>query len=172
MICIRRILYATDFSTYANQAYFHAVELAQQHNAKLYVVHVCPIPVSLPIEGPDAFGRIPLDGEIQEDIEYWRQQLEQIQPLDDHIAVDHVLLEGDPADEIVRFAIDARIDLIVLGIHGRTRIERLLLGSVAEKVVREGPCSVLVAKLARRATPSQAESRPVAALAESGAASA
>ena len=58
-----------------------------------------------------------------------------------------MLLEGDPAEEIVRYGRDAGIDLIVMGTHGRTGLERLLMGSVAEKVLRDASCSVLVVKL-------------------------
>ena len=53
----------------------------------------------------------------------------------------------NPATEIARYAVDAGIDLIVMGTHGRTGLERLLMGSVAEKVMREARCSVLVVKL-------------------------
>jgi nucleotide-binding universal stress UspA family protein len=60
-----------------------------------------------------------------------------------------VFLEGDPATEIIRYATASNIDLIVMGTHGRTGLERLLLGSVAEQVLRGAPCSVLVAKLPR-----------------------
>ena len=60
-----------------------------------------------------------------------------------------MFLEGDPAEEILRYAADAGTDLIVLGTHGRTGLERLLMGSVAEKVMRDAPCSVLVVKLPR-----------------------
>jgi nucleotide-binding universal stress UspA family protein len=67
--------------------------------------------------------------------------------LDGKISVQHVLLEGEPATEIVHYARDAGIDLIVMGTHGRTGLDRLLMGSVAEKVMREAPCSVLVVKL-------------------------
>src|SRR5207237_10217851 len=81
------------------------------------------------------------------DREYWRNQLEQIRPVDPSIPVHHVFLEGDPASEIVRYAFDAGVDLIVMGTHGRTGLERLLMGSVAEHVMREAPCSVLVVKL-------------------------
>ena len=58
-----------------------------------------------------------------------------------------MFLEGDPAEEIVRYAADAGIDLIVMGTHGRTCLERLLMGTVAEKVMRDAACSVLVVKL-------------------------
>ena len=67
--------------------------------------------------------------------------------------VSHVFLEGDPATEIARFAADANIDLIVMGTHGRTGLERMLLGSVAEQTLRSAPCSVLVVKLPRGTRP-------------------
>src|SRR5204863_6825990 len=83
------------------------------------------------------------------DRQYWSEQLSQIRPVDARIAVNHLLLGGDPPTEIVNYARDAGIDLIVIGTHGRTGVERLLMGSVAEKVLREAPCSVLVVKLPR-----------------------
>ncbi|HEY8504976.1 MAG TPA: universal stress protein, partial [Gemmataceae bacterium] len=75
---------------------------------------------------------------------------EQIRPMNPDIRVEHVFLEGDPATEINRYAAEASIDLIVVGTHGRTGAERLLMGSVAERVLRGAPCSVLVVKMARR----------------------
>jgi len=127
MICIRKILYPTDFSSYSNQAYFHAVGLAETYGASLTVAYVMPTGSK---EG-----------------KYWREQLEQVRPSNPKIAVNHVLLEGDPANEIARYSADGHIDVIVIGTHGRTGEERLRLGSVAEKVMREAPCSVLVVKL-------------------------
>lgn len=134
MIHIRKILYPTDFSSYSNQAYFHAVALAQTHGASLTILFVY---------NSDA----PTPGRIEEARSYWREQLEQIRPVDAQIPVDHVLLEGNPAREIVRFGREAGVDLIVMGTHGRTGKERLLMGSVAEKVMRDAACSVLVVKL-------------------------
>jgi nucleotide-binding universal stress UspA family protein len=133
VIRIQKILYPTDFSSYSNQAYFHAIALAQNHGASLTVLFVY---------SPDR-GR----GDVDADRRYWREQLEQIRPTDPRIPVRHVFLEGDPATEIVRYGRDAGIDLIVMGTHGRTGLERLLLGSVAEKVLRDASCSVLVVKL-------------------------
>lgn len=129
MFHVRRILYATDFSSYSNQAYFHAVALAEHHGASLTVAYVYT---------PGADGH---------DKRYWRNQLENIRPSNPGIPVHHEFLEGDPAAEIVRYATDAGMDLIVMGTHGRTGVERLLMGSVAEKVMRDAPCSVLVVKL-------------------------
>jgi nucleotide-binding universal stress UspA family protein len=133
MIHVKRILYPTDFSPYSNQAYFHAIALAEAHGASLTILYVY---------SPRAES-----GNGESDKRHWREQLEQIRPIDPKIAVHHVFLEGDPASEVVRYAVDAGIDLIVMGTHGRTGLERLLMGSVAEKVMREAPCSVLVVKL-------------------------
>ena len=136
MIHVKKILYPTDFSTYSNQAYFHAVALAENHGASLTILFV----------HSTGFGTPEVHDEASEQ-DYWRKQLEQIRPVDPHIPVHHVFLDGDPATEIVRYAQDAWIDLIVMGTHGRTGLERLLMGSVAEKVMRDAPCSVLVVKL-------------------------
>ena len=129
MIRIRKILYPTDFSSYSNQAYFHAVALAENHGAQLTILYVYN----------EAGG--------EEEQTYWQKQLEQIRPVDPNIPVEHVFLRGDPASQIVRYARESGADLIVMGTHGRTGLERLLMGSVAEKVMREAACSVLVVKL-------------------------
>jgi nucleotide-binding universal stress UspA family protein len=137
VINVRSVLYATDFSPYSNQAYFHAVALAERYGAGLTILHV--------------YAPAGASKGAAEDGAYWRSQLEQIRPLNAGIPVQHVLLEGNPADEILRHATEARSDLIVLGTHGRTGLERLLMGSVAEKVLRGAPCSVLVVKMPRSA---------------------
>lgn len=128
MIHVKKILYPTDFSSYSNQAYFHALGLAETYGATLTVVYV---------HAPGSPG----------DKSYWRQQLEQVRPSNPKLSVSHVLLEGDPAGEISRFAAEAGIDVVVIGTHGRTGVDRLVMGSVAERVMREAPCSVLVVKL-------------------------
>jgi nucleotide-binding universal stress UspA family protein len=140
MIRIKKILYPTDFSSYSNQAYFHAIAQAEKHNASLTVLFVY---------NPDSTTTPGSQGDEVADRRYWQGQLEQIRPVDTRIPVTHVLLEGDPASEIVRYGRDAGVDLIVMGTHGRTGVERLLMGSVAEKVLRDAPCSVLVVKLPR-----------------------
>lgn len=146
MIRVTKILYPTDFSSYSNQAYFHAVGLAETYGAGLTVVYV----------------HTPGSGEKS----HWQSQLEQVRPANPQIPVSHVLLEGDPATEIARFAADAGIDVIVIGTHGRTGVDRLMLGSVAERVMREAPCSVLVVKLPRGAGGAE---RPISAGAAPGA---
>lgn len=132
MIRVTKILYPTDFSSYSNQAYFHAVGLAETYGASLTVVYV-----HAPGAGADRA--------------HWQSQLEQVRPANPRIPVAHVLLEGDPATEIARYAADAGTDVIVIGTHGRTAADRAALGSVAERVMREAACSVLVVKLAQGA---------------------
>jgi nucleotide-binding universal stress UspA family protein len=139
MMHVKKILYPTDFSSYSNQAYLHAVALAEVHGASLTVLYVYPGVVEA-AEG---------ERDEEQDRRYWRSQLEQIRPANPRIPVHHVFLEGDPAAEISRYAADANIDLIVMGTHGRTGLERMLLGSVAEQTLRGAPCSVLVVKLPR-----------------------
>lgn len=128
MLRVRTILYPTDFSSYSNQAYLHAVAIAERHSASLTVAYVA---------GPDQ----------KDESDHWRGQLEQIRPANPAIPVKHVFLQGDPAAEIVGYAREARFDLIVMGTHGRTGLDRIVLGSVAERVLRDAPCSVLVVKL-------------------------
>ncbi len=137
MINIKHILYATDFSSHSNQAYFHAVALAERHGTSLTILHVCQARTVIMGEG-----MVPAVGAESQDVDYWRRQLEQIRPVNDGIEVRHVLLEGSPAEEIIRYATEQAVDLIVMGTHGRTGLERLLMGSVAEQVVRGAPCSV------------------------------
>lgn len=134
MFQVRKILYPTDFSSYSNQAYFHAVALAETHNAALTVLYV--------YTGPGDSKRSP-----DADRRHWKSQLEQIRPANPDIAVEHVLIEGDPGVEIARYAAEAGMDLVVMGTHGRTGVERMLMGSVAEQTLRAAPCSVLVIKL-------------------------
>ena len=136
MIYVRKILYATDFSPYSNLAYFHAVALAEQHGADLAIAYVHT-------PGATALETVTADA----DRDYWRGQLEQLRPVNPRIGVHHVFLSGDPAEELLRYAAAESVDLIVLGTHGRTGLERLLMGSVAEKVFRGAACSVMVVKM-------------------------
>ena len=136
MIQVRKVLYPTDFSPYSTRAYFYAVGLAESYRATLAVVHVIP-------PGADDGGR---------GRDHWRAQLEGVRPGNPAVRVEHVLLEGDPAAEITRYAAGAGVDVIVIVTHGRTGVERLMMGSVAERVMRDAPCSVLVVKLPKGST--------------------
>src|SRR5665213_502648 len=113
VIRIEKILYPTDFSSYSNQAYFHAIAQAESHGAALTILFVYTPDMITPGS----------EGDEDADHRYWQNQLEQIRPTDAAISVRHVFLVGDPAAEIVRYGRDAGMDLIVMGTHGRTGVE-------------------------------------------------
>lgn len=141
MLPIRTILFATDFSAPSNHAFSLACALARDYEARLLVVHVKP-PLQM---GGAEFAVIPVEppGYTEE----LRKQLSQVRPSEDNIAIQHYLGEGDPAAEIIRLARERACDLIVMGTHGRTGLGRLLLGSIAELVLRRAPCPVLTVKV-------------------------
>jgi len=139
MLTIHTILHPTDFSVRAQSALALACALARDHGARLIVLHVAPTPVGY------AEGMIPPDPE--EYLEGLRQELQQLQVPDAGLQVERRLVEGDPVTEILRVAEDTGSELIVMGTHGRTGLARLLMGSVAELVMRRAPCPVLTVRV-------------------------
>jgi nucleotide-binding universal stress UspA family protein len=140
MLKIRTVLHATDFSGPSQNAFHVACSLARDHGAGLVVLHVAPAPIL-------AYGGVMAPPPPPEpDRKELLAKLRQLRALDPKVPVEHVLAEGDAADEILRVARECRCDLIVLGTHGRTGLGRLLMGSVAEKVVRKAACAVLTVK--------------------------
>jgi len=79
------------------------------------------------------------------------RRLEETRPTKHEVKYEHHLLDGDPSAEIVHFAEREHVDLIVMGTHGRTGLTRLLMGSVAEAVVRRAPCPVFTHQLHKNA---------------------
>jgi len=135
------ILFPTDFSTASDAALPHAVTLAKEKSATLLILHV--------EEPPLAYGSGELYYGLPEpSSERILKMLEQVTPSDPTVAFKHRLTIGDPAGEIVRIAGEEAAEMIVLGTHGRSGISRMLMGSVAEAVVRRAPCPVLVLRAA------------------------
>jgi universal stress protein A len=134
-----KILFPTDFSPFGAEALRWATALARDSGAKLIIVHV--------EEPPMAYGGGEMYlGAEQGDREELRKSLVQVVPADSKVAFEHKLLVGDPATAIVEAADQENADLIVIGTHGRTGLTRLLMGSVAEAVVRRAKCPVLTVK--------------------------
>jgi nucleotide-binding universal stress UspA family protein len=156
MLAIRTILHPTDFSNYSDQAFRLACSLARDYGARLVVLHIAEPPMAVGGEGmliiPQEF-----------DLEVIRARLQQLRPADPKIAVEHRMVQGDAATEILCLATKMKCDLIVMGTHGRTGLGRLLMGSVAELVVRKASCPVLTVKTPPRRAPSSEE--PVTAMA-------
>jgi nucleotide-binding universal stress UspA family protein len=139
MLPIRTILHPTDFSSYSDHAFRLACSLARDYGARLVLVHVAELPLIVAGEGVLLVPPVT-------DLEPLQQRLELVRPEDAAIAVEHRLVQGDPPTEILTLAEQLHCDLIVLGTHGRTGLGRLLMGSVAEQVVRRAPCPVLTVK--------------------------
>jgi nucleotide-binding universal stress UspA family protein len=140
MLAIQTILHPTDFSAPAEYAFRLACSLARDHGARLIVLHVKPIEVlytdSLYVMPPDP-------AQVEENL---LEQLHELKPPEPLAGVDYLLREGNPVLEILRIAQESGCDLIVMGTHGRTGLRRLLVGSVAEQVLRKAGCPVLTVK--------------------------
>lgn len=142
-----RIVVPTDFSDCAEEAWGLAQRLAVVSGAELVLVHVL---VETPLfnEGPFTMGRVQKVYEAarkwgQDNLDAWMAQA-QAKGLKGHV----VLRTGVPYREIVDLVSDERADLVVIGTHGRGGIDRALLGSVADRVVRLAPCPVLTVRAA------------------------
>jgi nucleotide-binding universal stress UspA family protein len=157
------ILVPTDFSDEAKRALYYAIEEAKQYQAQLSLLHVLHQPstevyyVRGAPENRGGYeaefgGRLPASPPSTPQTvrrDYDEEALTRLRDLippgfsgswEAHIAT------GDPADAIVRYATELGVDLIVMGTHGRTGLQHVLLGSVAEKVVRHAPCPVLTVR--------------------------
>jgi len=140
---VRAVLFPTDFSDYASQALRYAIAIARDYAAALHVLHVIPTTEMLLQFEPIA---PVLDAGFFEELERGaREHLEQVVPKEtrEELAVTLALRRGTAFLEIVRYAREEAIDLIVIPTHGRTGLQHALFGSVAEKVVRKAPCPVL-----------------------------
>jgi nucleotide-binding universal stress UspA family protein len=138
---LKAILHPTDFSASAQAALAVAASLARDHRARLVLLFVSPPPVS----SGDIFMPFPEeDYETRARRQFWLLQTND--PSFSKLEVDALVAEGDPAREILRAAKNVGADLIVMGSHGRTGIARVLLGSVAEAVLRRAECPVLTVK--------------------------
>ena len=149
MLSIRRILWPTDFSSGAERAFPYAVALASWHEAELHVLSVQE-PEAVDADGSqshplsqDALTRLLMDdGEPPQHVDL------------DTLSVVQEQRKGDSAPEtIVSYADEYDIDLVVAGTHGRRGLRRLLIGSVAEEVLRTAPCPVLTVRDKDDSTP-------------------
>lgn len=136
---IRRILVPTDFSPPSEEAARYAATVAKQFKARLILLHVNE---AYPYSTTDSLVLVDHTRALQKIarglLSGLRDQLEA-----QGLSVTAHLVVGNPYSEIIRRAKRDAVDLIVIGTHGRTGVEHLLLGSVAERIVRLAPCPVL-----------------------------
>jgi len=140
MLPIHTILHPTDFSEHSRQAFELACALARDYGARLVLLHVA---VPLEVVGEGVLVPILLDNQTE-----LKEKLHGLAAPHGNLRVEHRFERGDAATEILQVAQKVRADLIVMGTHGRTGLGRLLMGSVAEQVVRRAPCPVLTVKVA------------------------
>lgn len=158
------ILVPTDFSPAANRALKYAFEEARVHQAKLTLLHVVQhhpttevyyikgAPLRSPGYVAELSGKLPVvqppsPETVRRDYnEEALTQLHDLVPQSFHGAWEAHIASGEPAEAIVRSAVELEADLIVMATHGRTGLQHVLLGSVAEKVVRHASCPVLTVR--------------------------
>jgi universal stress protein A len=141
---IKQILVPFDWSELSTCAFQLANSLASEHDAELVVLYVVPLPAVMYGPPPESY------------LNHLLEELCRIKP-SDKARARYLLLEGDPATAILRAARETNCDLVVMGTHGRTGLNRLLSRSVAEEVVRKAPCLVLTVKAFSRPRQCQSE---------------
>jgi nucleotide-binding universal stress UspA family protein len=144
---IKSILYPTDFSEGSLQALQLATELVKRFNAKLFIVHVVQ---ETRYTGGFFVPHISMDVLYKEVAEAAEKDLdkygiEELREFKD--VVERRIIRGVPHEEIVNFAKDNKIDLIIIGAHGKKGVEKLFFGNTSSHVVRFAPCSVLTGRL-------------------------
>lgn len=159
MLAVSRVLVPIDFSPSARAALEYATFLAGKLGAELEVLHVWEPPGYV---GPDTLALLPVPAgqpgwqqtrsEVQREVERFIASTA-ARPARLTVRIE----AGEPSDTILRTASDGGADLVVMGTHGRTGLARLLIGSVAEAVLRRSPCPVLTirvpSKIAREPVP-------------------
>ncbi|HZU99183.1 MAG TPA: universal stress protein, partial [Planctomycetota bacterium] len=147
---LQRMVLATDFSPGARAALEHAIAFAARFGARLYLFHSVEVREKGDPDVPHDPARVDdfyelAERRAREELEALRGRLEA--PRAAPVSIVECVRIGVPADEIVAFAEEKGADLIIVGTHGRTGLRRVLVGSVAESVVRRAPCPVLAVRV-------------------------
>jgi nucleotide-binding universal stress UspA family protein len=146
MVSIRQILVPTDFSDPAGAALKYARALAEEFGSHLHIFHVVPEPYVYP--WGTEISTLPLADLLAQSETLSNTRLAELIPKDQAPAggLTTSTAIGTPVDRILDYITDSHIDLVVMGTHGRGPVGHLLLGSVAERIVRRSPVPVLTVK--------------------------
>ena len=144
MIALKTVLVATDFSELSEVAVRYGRALADSSHASLHILHVVPDSMALP-------WATLADGLAMADVQrQWEREanerLQRMLPEREALHTTLVTRTGDPVRQITSYAVETSADLVVLGTHGRGPVAHMLMGSVAERVVRTAPCPVLTVR--------------------------
>lgn len=136
------ILLPTDGSDGMEDVIDHAVSLAAQHDATLHALYVV---------NTASLSDLPIDSSWEGINQALKREGEhaigQVESQATHVDVETAMVDGSPAKEIVKYAKENGTDVIIMGTSGRSGVDRLLLGSVAERVVRSSPVPVLTIRV-------------------------
>ncbi len=143
MLEIKRIVCPVDFSEFSATAFEYAHSLARHYNAKLFIQHVAEPFISI---SPRYVSQPVIDQVYAQQVADAEENIREMTKRRSLNDVEHeVILErGAAADSILEFAAAEKMDLIAMGTHGKRGLDRLVLGSVTERVLRKAPCPVLV----------------------------
>lgn len=147
MIKIEKILMPTDFSSSSENAMGYAVSFAKEYNAELIVLHVIHEPHRLRRITMSTLPEEEIDKIIVDEIGIVKKAMKQfVKDFVEELNVETLIKSGIPVIEIVESAEEEKVDLIVMGTHGQTGTRHALIGSVAERVVRNAHCPVFTVK--------------------------
>jgi nucleotide-binding universal stress UspA family protein len=148
MVSYKNVLFCTDFSPNAQAALPHAIDLAKKYGAALHLVHV--------YQEPEHVAELEMSPSVKSD---WvrvahllgTEKDKKLKEICEEISKETgsclpKMLRGKPHTEILRYAKESGIDLIVMGSHGLSGLEQVLFGSTADRVMRESACDVLIIK--------------------------
>jgi len=145
MVRFKQILFPTDFSDFSKYAASFAVSFACDYGAKLYILHVSETSYDI----SEMLSEKPSPEELRAKVEELAaREIEEASTPDmlEKLDYDITHLTGKPFAEIIKFVKEKKIDMIVMGTHGRSALESAIMGSTAEKVVRKAPCPVLTVR--------------------------
>jgi len=144
-IALKKILVPIDFSEYSKKALQYAIPFARQFKAKIYLLYVVE-PTIYPADF--SFGQIGMPNVENELRVKGEQELQELitKEIKGAVPSEALVKVGLPFVEVVSFAKDEGIELIIVATHGHTGVEHVLFGSTAEKIVRKAPCPVLVVR--------------------------
>ena len=149
MIEIRRILCPVDFSEHSRRALDHAVAIARWYRSTITALHVVSaVPVAAYAPGPLVYEPLLLTGPDRDQLQANLERFVDAEAAPG-VAIECRVREGVAATEILDEAVEMDADLVTIGTHGRSGFERLVLGSVAEKVLRKARCPVLTVSAAQ-----------------------
>jgi universal stress protein A len=155
---VNRILVPTDFSETADKALAYAKDLAMKLGASLHLVHVYSDPYAVAAGAPEVYAPVPAEVRARSIEEVRDRLFERLDVAEEQrFRGSRGVVRGLIAPQIVDYAASQDIDLIVIGTHGRRGVAHLLLGSVAEHVVRTAGCPVLTVRAEHRDAEEQVE---------------